>query len=116
MEKQLASAADGKCFCPLSSLDLPTPVHSTRVDLADLLGSLHRPSTSALANFAGSGDGAAAAAADDQRRPRTKAQIRADLTTIAKLKLKMFFTPGAFRKLAKQAMLAEGRAFERCVT
>ncbi|CAN0054047.1 unnamed protein product [Ectocarpus fasciculatus] len=90
----------------------------TRVDLADLLTSLHHPSSSAWANSAGGGDvvaaaAAAAAAADDQRRPRTKAQIRADLATIAKLKLKVLFTPGAFRQLAKQAMLAEGRAFER---
>ncbi|CAM9342694.1 unnamed protein product [Ectocarpus sp. 8 AP-2014] len=78
----------------------------TRVDLADVLASLHRPSSSALASSAGS-------AAEGERRLRTKAQIRADLATIAKLKLKLFFTPGAFRKLAKQAMLAEGRAFER---
>ncbi|CAM9441381.1 unnamed protein product, partial [Ectocarpus sp. 4 AP-2014] len=78
----------------------------TRVDLADVLASLHRPSSPALANSAGS-------AADDERRSRTKGQVRADLATIAKLKLKLFFTPGAFRKLAKQAMLAEGRAFER---
>lgn len=112
IEKQHVSAADGKHFQPLSSLDVLTlplrSLRSRRVDLADVLASLHRPSSSALANSAGS-------AADDERRPRTKAQIRADLATIAKLKLKLFFTPGAFRKLAKQAMLAEGRAFERCV-
>lgn len=44
---------------------------------------------------------------------RTKGQVRADLAAVARLRMRMFFTPGVFRELAKEALLAEGRAFER---
>lgn len=48
-------------------------------------------------------------------RPRTKAQIRADLAAISRLRRRVLFTPAVFRELAKEALLAEGRAFERYV-
>lgn len=40
----------------------------------------------------------------------------ADFATVVRLRLRMhLLVPGGFRGLAKEAMLAEGRAFERCV-
>lgn len=46
-------------------------------------------------------------------KSRRKAQIRDDLAAVARLRRRVFFTPGVFRALAKEALLAEGRAFER---
>lgn len=98
--------------------------HLGRVDIGDLISSLQQPASGAANNAAGSSEGiatrtspaAATVPADvvnNKKNPRTKAQVRADLAAIARLRLRLFLAPGTFRKLAKEAMLAEGRAFER---
>lgn len=50
---------------------------------------------------------------NDEKKPITKAQVLANLTALARLKLRLFLALGTFRKLAEEAMLAEARAFER---
>lgn len=48
-----------------------------------------------------------------QPQPKSRKQVLADLAMVARLRLRLLVVPGAFRAMAKEAMLAEGRAFER---
>lgn len=46
-------------------------------------------------------------------RRKSLLEVVSDLATVTRLRLGMFLTLGAFRALAMETMLAEGRAFER---
>lgn len=55
---------------------------------------------------------------DDENRGgrrKSRAKARNGLAAVARLRWRLLLAPGLFRVLAKEAMLAEGRAFERCL-
>lgn len=99
----------------------PLRLHRTffslaRVGIGDLVASLQERhlGTDSVAVTAPPGDLAATVEVySGPNKARTKVQIRSDLAAIARLRLRMFFSPGVFRELAKESLLAEGRAFER---
>ena len=49
----------------------------------------------------------------ERERPKSHMKVLADLAMVARLRLRLSVVPGTMRALAKEAMLAEGRAFER---
>lgn len=54
---------------------------------------------------------------DENRGGRQKSRAKTwnGLAAVARLRWRLLLAPGSFRALAKEAMLAEGRAFERCL-
>lgn len=51
----------------------------------------------------------------ERRHRKPRKEVLSDLAVVTGVGLKLFVVPGVFRALAEEAMLAEGRAFERCV-